>query len=63
MTTPDTSAPLPPDLLARDQEAQVLADAAKARKAAADAGMSGRTLAQTRYKALGPDLTASQRMP
>ena len=57
MTTPDTSTPLPRDLLARDQEAQVLAGEAKARKAAADAATSALTLAQTRYKALVPDLT------
>jgi hypothetical protein len=57
MTTPDTSTPLPPALLARNQEAQVLADEAKARKAAADAATSALTLAQTRYKALVPDLT------
>lgn len=57
MTTPDTSTPLPPALLARDQEAQVLAAEAKARKAGADAATSTLTLAQTRYKALVPDLT------
>jgi hypothetical protein len=57
MTTPGSSAPLPPALLAREQEAQVLADEANARKAAADAATSALTLAQTKYKSLVPDLT------
>lgn len=57
MTTPSSSSPLPPDLLARDQAAQVATDEANARKAAADASTSALTLAQTQYKSLVPDLT------
>jgi hypothetical protein len=57
MTTPANSTSLPPLLLARDQEAQVAADEANARKAAADADTSALTLAQTKYKSLVPDLT------
>ena len=56
MTSPDTSTPRP-DLLARDEVAQVRDDEAKARKAEADAAMSELTLTQARYKALVPDLT------
>jgi hypothetical protein len=56
MMTPDNST-LPPDRLDRYQEAQVQADEANARKAAADAAMSELTLTQARYKALVPDLT------
>ena len=56
MTSPDTSTPRP-DLLARDEVAQVRDDEAKARKAEADAAMSELTLSQARYKALVPDLT------
>ena len=44
-------------MLARDQEALVLADEASARKAATDADTSALTLAQNRYKSLIPDLT------
>jgi hypothetical protein len=57
VTTPSSSSPLPPDLLARDQAAQVATDEANARKAAADASTSALTLAQTQYKSLVPDLT------
>ena len=55
-TTPDTST-LSRDQRARYEEAQVQADEANARKAAADAAMSELTLTQARYKALVPDLT------
>ena len=58
MANPDNSSSLPPALLARDQEAQVLADEASARKAATDADTSALTLAQNRYKSLIPDLTS-----
>ena len=57
MTTPSSSSSLPPDLLAREQAAQVATDEANARKAATDAGTSALTLAQTKYKSLVPDLT------
>ena len=57
MTTPKNSPPLPPSLLAREQEAQVATDEANARKAAADADTSALSLAQTKYKSLVPDLT------
>ena len=57
MTTPSSSSPLPPDLLARDQAAQVATDEANARQAAADASTSALTLAQTQYKSLVPNLT------
>jgi hypothetical protein len=53
MTTP----PLPPSLQARSQEAQVAADEANARKAAADADMSALNLEQAKYKSLIPDLS------
>lgn len=53
MTTPS----LPPALLARDQQALVMADEAKAQQAATDAQTSALTLAQNKYKALVPDLT------
>ena len=57
MTTPSSSSSLPPDLLAREQAAQVATDEANARKAATDASTSALTLAQTKYKSLVPDLT------
>jgi hypothetical protein len=57
MTTPSTSTSLPPDLLARDQQAQVLTAEANARKAVTDADTSALTLAQNKYKSLVPDLT------
>jgi trimeric autotransporter adhesin len=57
VTTPSSSSSLPPDLLAREQAAQVATDEANARKAATDAGTSALTLAQTKYKSLVPDLT------
>lgn len=59
MTNPtnSNSPKLPPDLLARDQAAQVALSEANARKAAADAEMSSLALAQTKYKSLVPDLT------
>ncbi len=51
MSTPS----LPPALLARDQEALVVADEAKAQQATADAQTSALILAQTKYKSLVPD--------
>jgi len=57
VTTPSSSSSLPPDLLAREQAAQVATDEANARKAATDASTSALTLAQTKYKSLVPDLT------
>jgi hypothetical protein len=58
VTTPaDSPPPLPPQLLARSQEAQVATAEADARKAAADADTSAVSLAQMKYKSLVPDLT------
>lgn len=52
-TSTNSNTPLPPPLLSRDQEAQVLGDEAAASKAAIDA----QTAAASLYKALVPDLT------
>jgi hypothetical protein len=57
MTTHADSASSPLPLLTRSQQAQVAADEANARKAAADADTAALQFAQAKYKSLVPDLT------